>query len=129
MRRQFVDWARTALPDFVVVLAESAFRETLFHDPPEFINLSKFETLVAEISDCVLIFPESAGSFAEVGYFSMVDGVSQKVLIANDLKFQAEESFANLGPISTFNETSWLRPAIHVVTGGPRLISALWGIV
>ena len=121
MRGRFLIWAQAELPDFIFILAEKAFKEALFHDPPRFINLSKFELLVAQISDCVLIFPESAGSFAETGYFSMVDAVRQKVLIANDLSHQAAESFTNLGPIDTFNKKSFLQPAVHVSTAGPDM--------
>ena len=121
MRGRFLTWARTELPDFIVILAERAFKEALFHDPPRFINLSKFEQLVAQISDCVLIFPESAGSFAETGYFSTVDAVRQKVLVANDLSHQAAESFTNLGPLDTFNKKSLFQPTVHVSTAGPDI--------
>jgi hypothetical protein len=121
MRSQFINWARTELPDFILVLAETAFREALFHDPPKFINLSKFERLVAQISDCVLIFPESAGSFAEIGCFSTLSTVRKKVLVANDLSHQAADSFTNLGPIDTINRNSFLRPAIHISTTDPHI--------
>jgi hypothetical protein len=117
MRHEFVNWARTELPDFILILAEAAFREALLHDPPRFVNLSKFEHLVAQISDCVLIFPESDGSFAEVGYFSSVDSVRRKVLVASDVSHQAD-SFLNLGPIDTFNKKSFLQPAVHVTAAG-----------
>jgi len=121
MRSSFLNWAPGALPDCLFILAETAFKEALFHDPPVFINLSKFEQLVAQISDCVLIFPESAGSFAEIGYFSNVNTVRQKVLVANDLSHQAAESFTNLGPIDTLNRKSFLQPAIYISTTGPAI--------
>jgi hypothetical protein len=98
MRRDFIDWAKAALPDFMVLLAEDAFKEALFHHPRKFINLATFERLVAEISDCIIIFPESAGSFAEVGYFSALKDVRTKVLVVNDRKFEGVDSFVTLGP-------------------------------
>ena len=70
MRSRFVDWAKVELPNVITLLAEKAFRDTYFHDPPETLNLSTFETQIAEIADCVVIFLESVGSFAEIGFFS-----------------------------------------------------------
>jgi hypothetical protein len=117
MRSEFISWAKTALPDFTVVLAENAFKEALF-GPPAFINLAKFEKLVAEISDCVLIFPESDGSLAEVGYFAAVEEIRTKVLVVNDRRFEAVDSFVSLGPVSAINVDSYLQPALHVNSPG-----------
>jgi hypothetical protein len=118
MRSEFISWARTALPDFTVLLAENAFKEALLHDPPRFINLAIFEKLVAEISDCILIFPESAGSFAEIGYFAAIEEVRTKVLVVNDRRFEAVDSFVSLGPVSAINVDSYLQPALHVNSPG-----------
>lgn len=117
MRKQFLDCARGELPEVVIVLAEQAFRDTLFHDPPQTYNLSVFESLIAEISDCVILFPESPGAFAEMGYFSATKKISAKTLVVNDLRYQATDSFVNLGPINTINRSSFLNPALHVEAG------------
>jgi hypothetical protein len=118
MRAEFIKWAKIALPDFKVLLAEDAFKEALFHDPPKFINLAVFEKLIAEISDVILIFPESAGSLAEVGYFSAIEGVRNKILVVNDRRYEAEDSFVTLGPVSAINAESFLQPALHVCSPG-----------
>jgi hypothetical protein len=118
MRSEFISWATMALPDFTVLLAENAFKETLFDGPPIFINLAKFEKLVAEISDCILIFPESAGSLAEIGYFAAIEEVRTKVLVVNDRRFEAVDSFVSLGPVSAINVDSYLQPALHVNSVG-----------
>jgi len=99
------------------VLAENAFKEALF-GPPTFINLARFEKLVAEISDCVLIFPESEGSLAEVGYFAAIEEIRAKVLVVNDRRFEAVDSFVTLGPVSAINVDSYLQPALHVDSPG-----------
>jgi hypothetical protein len=113
MRRQFISWAQSSLPDFNIVVAEHAFPEATL-DHPEFINLAQFEHLVAQISDCVLIFPESAGSYAEIGYFAATATIRRKVLVVNNRKFETKDSFVNLGPVSTIDGKSTLRPALHL---------------
>ena len=114
MRSQFLKWIKTAHPSIIAVLAEDAFRSTYFHNPPLTINLSKFESLIAEISDCVIIFPESIGSFVEVGLFSNVDKIRAKTLIVNDLDHHSKDSFTNLGPIRSIDARSFLAATIPV---------------
>lgn len=118
MRKQFLDWSNRELPQVVTVLAERAFRDTLFHDPPQTYNLGVFESLIAEISDCVILFPESPGAYAEMGLFS-TSRVGKKILVVNDLRYQAVDSFVNLGPISTINRRSFLNPALHLQSDHP----------
>jgi len=120
LRKRFIEWANKALPEIVIILAERAFRETHFHTPPEIVNLAKFEALIADISDGVVIFPESVGSFAEVGYFSGIRGIRQKTLIVNDLNYQAKDSFANLGPIKTIDSDSFLQYALYLDPEDPN---------
>jgi len=114
MREPFLRWAKQHLPDVRTLLAEQAFRQALFHDPPEFVNLATFEKLIAEIADCVIVFPESVGAYAEVGYFSAVGAIRKKTLVVNDFQYQAKESFANLGPIATINDHSLFRDTILI---------------
>ncbi len=120
IRKQFLDWSKKELPGIVIVLAEQAFRDTFFHDPPETYNLSVFESLIADISDCVILFPESPGAYAEMGLFSSAREIRKKTLVVNDLQYQAEDSFVNLGPITTINSKSFLRPTLHVQPKNPN---------
>lgn len=122
MRKQFLDWSSRELPEIVTVLAEQAFRDTFFHDPPKTYNLGIFESLIADISDCVILFPESPGAYAEMGLFSAIANIGSKILVVNDIQYQAKDSFANLGPINTFNRQSFLNPALHVNANGPAAI-------
>lgn len=86
MRRHFLDWSRDNLPTVVCLLAEDAFKHTALYNPPEPFNLSDFEQVVGEIADCILIFPESEGSFAELGLFSNVSAIRKKLLVANAIE-------------------------------------------
>jgi len=120
MRANFVTWTERYFPELVIILAENAFKHTQIYSPLEVVNLSEFETLIASVADCVLLFPESAGSFAELGLFSGSPKVSKKMLVANGVEHQAKESFVNLGPIRTIDKTAALRPTILVAKRGGR---------
>ena len=119
LRKQFLAWADTNLPEFICLLAEDALKDNFVGEGRKFINLGMFESIVAEVSDCVLIFPESAGSFAETGFFAY-SKIREKTLVVNPLDFQAVESFLNLGPIDTINAHSFLRATIHITTQEPE---------
>ncbi|MBI5039644.1 MAG: hypothetical protein HZB57_00020 [Gammaproteobacteria bacterium] len=112
-RNGFLRYAVHALPQFRVFLAEAATKDLVQFNDPQFVNLAEFENLVADIADCILIFPETPGSIAEVGYFSASVKTVRKILIANDIRRQ-QESFINLGPIDLINQNSFFKPVIHI---------------
>ena len=89
LRKQFITYAQDALPSFRVFLAESAARDVTDFGPPTFLNLSQFEQFIAEFSDCIVIFLESIGAFAEIGLFSHIPSISRKLLVVNDIYFQS----------------------------------------
>jgi hypothetical protein len=93
-------------------LAEAATQDLIKFGEPEFVNIADFETLVANISDGILIFPESVGSIAELAYFSNTNA-KEKILVANDVNKQAG-SFINLGPIDSINQKSVFKPTIFL---------------
>src|SRR5687767_204163 len=70
LRKQFLQWAEHELPNFVCLLAENAIKDNFVAGKRKFIDLARFESVIAGIADCVLIFPESPGSFAETGFFA-----------------------------------------------------------
>lgn len=112
LRKEFIEWAEHNLPRFICLLAEDALKDSFAGEGRTFVNLAKFESIIAEVADCVLIFPESEGSFAEVGFFAN-SVIREKTLIVNPLRFQAEDSFLNLGPIETINQDTFLK-IIHI---------------
>lgn len=114
MRAQFMAWAGMNLGEYVILLAEDAYRNRLLNAGSEKISLSEFEKIIGDVSDGVIIFPESEGSFAEVGLFSASRSVREKLLVINELRFQTSDSFASLGPLQTIDAKSYLAPTVHV---------------
>ena len=68
VRSKFLTYAENNLKGLTVFVAEYAWIDLLSFSSPQFVNLSEFENLVSEISDCILIFPETDGAVAELGF-------------------------------------------------------------
>jgi hypothetical protein len=119
LRSRFLQWVRTEFPDAVALLAEAAFRDTFLHDPPKIVNLSRFERVIGDVADCVVVFPETPGSIAELGLFSHMDRIRRKTLVVDDLDHHASGSFIVLGPIRTIDEKSYLTPSVPVDPARP----------
>lgn len=85
-RSLYLDHLRnTNNSDILPVLAEKAIDEFLAAGDSGRLELNSFEELIAEVVDSVLIFPESPGSFAELGFFSAKEKILKKTLVANPL--------------------------------------------
>ena len=108
LRKQFMEWAEVNLPQFICLLAEDALKDSFAGEGRTFVNLASFESIIAEVADAVLIFPESAGSLAEAGFFASSE-IRNKTLVVNPYRFQAEDSFLNRGPFDTINRDSFLK--------------------
>lgn len=120
-REKFLDWAARELPDFVFLLAEDALDRNLVGESREFVSLTDFEELLASVADGLLIFPESPGSHAEIGFFSNSPNVKTKTLVANLLEYQTKESFLTLGPIhqiSSGKDPTFLQPVFLTESSG-----------
>ena len=113
LRKQFIHWAQHHLPEFICLIAEEALKDNFAGEGRTFVNLAKFELIIADVADCVLIFPESAGSFAETGFFAN-SKIREKTLVINPLDFQAVDSFLNLGPIDAISGVSFLKPTVLI---------------
>jgi len=116
LRSRFLEWAGAHLPSVVVLSAEDAYNEASSTEPLRLINISDFENLLGDVSDCILVFPESAGSYAEIGFFSKTSAkVRNKVLVATPRAYFNRDSFINLGPVEFINhKRSRFSPAIPV---------------
>lgn len=112
-RKKFLTYTKNYPSELHIFLADDAVNDLLSTSNPEFINLADFEELIAEIFDSILIFPESPGSFAELGYFSKVESLQKKCLVVNEIQFQMD-SFINLGPISLIDSKSDYRPTVYI---------------
>jgi hypothetical protein len=61
-------------------------------------SLLKLENILAECVDSIVIFPESPGSFAELGAFSNNTKLARKMVVVGNNKFKNDKSFINYGP-------------------------------
>ncbi len=112
-RYRFIKYARRHAKQFRIFVAESATEDLINDDEPEFNNIADFESIIANLADCILIFPESEGSISEISYFSNDDEIAKKILVANDYNEQGD-SFINLGPINIIDKKSRFQPTIRI---------------
>jgi len=119
IRNKFKKYSDKNLPEFRVFLAEAAMQDSFKHNEPEFINIADFETIVAKISDCIILFPESAGSIAEMGFFANSEAI-KKLLLVNDISKQYD-TFINIGIIEMVNRKSVFRSMILTDYKNPDL--------
>lgn len=80
-----------------VVLAEKVFE---YFDHSDYPDLLQFERDLAELSILTIIFSESPGSIAELGSFSVLDTIQERLLIVLHQDDTHQESFIWRGPIS-----------------------------
>ena len=114
MRPRFCEYAKTELPHLRIFLAEAAQKDYVRHVEPEFHNVAEFEDIIAEVSTCVILFPESSGSFAELGYFAKSEKLRRKLLVVNNADLQGQDSFIALGPIKLVDTHSLFQPTIQL---------------
>lgn len=79
-----------------------AYPEDLFEDLLEgqaANSLLSLEAHLADAVDLIILIPESPGSFAELGAFSMIQELSQKMLVLRQGRYKSDKSFINHGPI------------------------------
>lgn len=105
LRTQFLKYAESADKCFQFLLAEKALEKVASGQSFSFKNLAKFEDALAKISHCVVIFLESAGALAEVGYFSKSKALQKKTLLITSQNHQGD-SFVNLGPVDLIERKS-----------------------
>jgi hypothetical protein len=112
MRYRFLKFSKYRLPNFRLFLAESATKDLTQHGEPEFVNLADFESVIGEIADCIVIFVESPGSIAELGFFVHNPKTLKKLLVVNDMNRQKKDSFINVGLVDKINSKSLFKPVI-----------------
>lgn len=120
MRPKFLEYAKEELPKLRVFLAETAQQDLVSSGVPEFYNVAKFEELMADISICIIIFPESAGSYTELGYFAQSETIRKKLLVVNDANLQGQDSFISIGAINTIDKFSAFQSTIQIDHKNPN---------
>lgn len=79
-----------------VLLAETIFD---FYKDSTYTDLLTFELDLAELSTATVIIPESFGSVAELGSFSVLKAFRNQLLVATRQSTDLEKSFTHNGPI------------------------------
>lgn len=79
-----------------VILAEKAAQA---FDSHIYDDLMDFEKFIASISRLILLISESPGSIAELGAFSQIPEISQKLLVYIHSQYYNENSFIKDGPV------------------------------
>lgn len=83
------------LPDANIVLSEQMWEDGFNNS----IDLLTFEEFLAEVSDAIILFVESPGSFCELGAFAYADALfSDKLIVVMDEKYRGSRSFISTGP-------------------------------
>ena len=80
-----------------IIMAENVTRRSDFS--AHYDNLLSFERDIAQITDLVLLFCESSGSFAELGSFSSYSEIYSQMLVVIRQIYWEENSFIKLGPL------------------------------
>lgn len=81
--------------DTFIVLSEKLWEESFNSN----IDLLTFEEFLGEVSDAIILFVESPGTFCELGAFAYADELfSDKLIIVIDEKYKNDKSFIITGP-------------------------------
>lgn len=87
---------------------ELLYPEDIFDDllaGPDQHSLLHLENILAVCVDAIVLFPESPGSFAEIGAFSNNPRLAQKLIVLSDKKYKSNKSFINYGPYRLIKES------------------------
>lgn len=110
MRAEFMRHVEQKVADRILCIkAEEAVADLFRQQEERNSNLAHFEKLIASTVNSIVIFPESPGSFAELGYFSAFPEICKKTIIGVRTKYQ-DNSFISLGPIHYISSVSDYRP-------------------
>lgn len=83
-------------PRYEILYPEDLFDDLLAGQGQH--SLLKLENILADSVDAIILFPESPGSFAELGAFSNNERLARKMIVVSNKKFKSHKSFINYGP-------------------------------
>lgn len=90
--------------DVFVIYTEDVFSVIEKHKDLEDMDLLRFEELLVEISDGVILYLESFGSATELGAFAYLDSLAKKTLVFVDKKHTNSGSFIDAGPLKRISQ-------------------------
>lgn len=108
-RENLLTYVDRHLPAFRFFQAEKVF-EAL--DSSTESDLLSIEDDLGKFSDCIIVVCESESAFAELGAFALSRDLAKQLLVINDQRHAASESFINLGPIKKADRVSTFKPTI-----------------
>jgi hypothetical protein len=113
MRMQFREYCRAHKPNYVIFLPEYAIKNIFSEVDDEQFDIADFERLIGELSHAIVIFPEAAGSYAEVGYFSAIGKLATKTVLSLNSAYQNSDSFISMGPAKKIGDQTIFNPIIQ----------------
>ncbi len=112
-------YLKTKSDDVFIVLSEKLWEDSFDSN----IDLLTFEEFLAEISDSIILFVESPGSFCELGAFAYADKLfADKLIIVIDEKYENDKSFIITGPAAKAKKDG--AKIIYAPIGGKGLLSS-----
>lgn len=105
--------------DIFIVLSEKLWEDSFDSN----IDLLTFEEFLAEVSDAIILFVESPGSFCELGAFAYAEKLfSDKLIIVIDEKYKGDKSFIITGPTAKAQKDG--AKVIYAPLSGTGLLSS-----
>ena len=120
MRQKFNFFAKQISLPYLFFQPEFAMDNIFSHIFPRQFDIADFETIIGNLSHAIVIFPEAAGSYAETGYFSANEKLSEKSILVMDSSYQNKDSFISLGPAKKIGENSEYHPNIQLDYSNPN---------
>ena len=117
LRHKFYDFFEKEKKDSHITLinVEDVYDSFHIDNDGSRINLVHFEEYLGLLSDLILVFPESAGSYAETGLFSSKKKLFKKTLIVNNRLYNESESFILNGPIKHIRKNTNFEGDLNII--------------
>lgn len=102
--------------------ARSKYRYPVFYPEHLFLDillghekhdLLSLENILAESVTAVVIYVESAGTFAELGAFVNYPKLADKLIVVTDIKYKKAKSFINQGPLNFIQQNTRSKIIYH----------------
>lgn len=106
MRSRFLEYCGLHHPEFEIFFPEFAMKHYFANGDGAQFDIADFESLVGDLSHAIVLFPEAPGSFAETGYFSVIQELASKTILAMNAEWQGKDSFISMGPAKKISESS-----------------------
>ncbi len=119
MRQMFRIFCEGKKLPYDIFFPEFAMKDYFSGQVTEQFDIADFEQLVGKISHAIVVFPEAPGSFAETGYFSMIEELSKKIILVLDSAYQNRDSFISMGPARKIGRISLFEPDIMMSFNQP----------